>query len=86
MVDELSTKIKKREAVSGVIDLGYVGLPLVNEFLINGYKLIGFDIDKKKIKKINSAESYIEHIDNSFIEEFIGKNRLYATDYFLKIK
>ena len=33
-----------------------------------GYKVIGFDIDQKKVDSLNSGQSYIEHIPNQAIE------------------
>ena len=58
----LLDKIKSREAVIGVVGLGYVGLPLILRFCETGYRVLGFDIDKEKVKKLNSGGSYIEHI------------------------
>jgi UDP-N-acetyl-D-glucosamine dehydrogenase len=43
-------KIKKGNALIGVIGLGYVGLPLALVCAENGFKILGFDIDKKRQK------------------------------------
>lgn len=58
----LQSKIIKKNAVVGVIGLGYVGLPLAILFKKKGFKVIGFDNDKKKIKLLNKGTSYIERI------------------------
>jgi UDP-N-acetyl-D-glucosamine dehydrogenase len=58
----LFEKINNKKIVIGVIGLGYVGLPLVIEFLKKGFKVIGFDTDREKIKKLLKNESYITHI------------------------
>jgi UDP-N-acetyl-D-glucosamine dehydrogenase len=58
----LFEKIKNKKIVIGVIGLGYVGLPLVIEFSKKGFKVIGFDTDREKIKKLLRNESYITHI------------------------
>jgi UDP-N-acetyl-D-glucosamine dehydrogenase len=58
----LFEKIKNKKIVIGVIGLGYVGLPLVIEFSKKGFKVIGFDTDREKIKKLLRNESYISHI------------------------
>ncbi len=42
---ELARKIARREALVGVIGLGYVGLPLVRAFCTAGFRVRGFDID-----------------------------------------
>jgi len=49
---ELLKKIKSREAKIGVVGLGYVGLPLLMEFVEQGFTTIGFDIDEKKSVKV----------------------------------
>jgi len=70
----------------GIIGLGYVGLPLAREFLKNGFEVIGFDIDEKKVKKINKGESYIKHIGDDFLKEYvIEKNKFKATNDFSKL-
>jgi len=66
---ELLTKIQKRSAQIGIIGLGYVGLPLVFEFCRAGFKVTGFDIDPKKIEKIERGESYIKHLPSSLFAE-----------------
>ena len=60
----LLSKIKHNKAKIGVIGLGYVGLPLACSFAKKKFQVIGFDIDKNKVKKINSNISYIKHISN----------------------
>ena len=58
----LTSKIKNKESKIGIIGLGYVGLPLVIRFSQEGFKVIGFDVDKSKIKSLNEGKSYIKHI------------------------
>ena len=60
----LIKKIKHKKAVVGIIGLGYVGLPLALACCKNGFKTIGFDIDKYKVKKINLGISYIKQVNN----------------------
>lgn len=59
---ELIEKIESKQAIIGVVGLGYVGLPLVMEFCRNGFRVLGFDIDSSKTDKLNKGESYIHHI------------------------
>ena len=58
----LKEKLKTKNAVIGILGLGYVGLPLVLRYADVGYKVLGFDIDQDKITQLNSGISYIEHI------------------------
>jgi len=63
MDGKFKKKIDDNKAVVGIIGLGYVGLPLVHEFVENGFSTIGFDIDHAKITALQKSESYIRHID-----------------------
>jgi len=60
--DLLIEKIESRSAVIGVIGLGYVGLPLVIRFIEKDFRVIGFDKDETKVKKLNNGESYLRHV------------------------
>ena len=62
-MNQLIAKIESKKAVIGVIGLGYVGLPLASNFCRKGYNVIGFDIDKKKITKINKKKNYIKSVN-----------------------
>ena len=46
--NDLKKKINTKKSTIGVIGLGYVGLPLALLYLKKKFKVIGFDIDKKK--------------------------------------
>ena len=59
---DILKKIKEKKAVIGVIGLGYVGLPLVIAFAQKGFKVVGFDTDEKKVKKLLNGETYIRDI------------------------
>ena len=59
MLTKILHKIKKKDAKIGIIGLGYVGVPLSLSFINSNYKVIGFDIDKKKIDKLKKKKSYI---------------------------
>lgn len=65
----LIKKLKSKEAVIGIVGLGYVGLPLMLRYSAIGYKVTGFDIDESKIAKLNAGQTYIEHISAAKIAE-----------------
>ncbi|MDI6777074.1 MAG: nucleotide sugar dehydrogenase [Syntrophales bacterium] len=62
---ELLEKIKSKKANIGVIGVGYVGLPLVIEFLKAGFRVAGFDVDDEKVRLLREGKSYIKHISSS---------------------
>ncbi len=64
---ELEKKFISRQALIGIIGLGYVGLPLVLRFAQQGFRVLGFDIDPQKVKALNTGTSYIRHIPSDQI-------------------
>ncbi len=82
---ELSQKIKTREATVGVIGLGYVGLPLVLAFAKQNFKLIGFDIDQTKVDALKAGQSYIQHIPGEPLQELVSKQQFIPTTDFTKV-
>ena len=62
---DLLGKIKNKQALVGIIGLGYVGLPLVLRFCEVGFQVLGFDTDARKVELLNRGESYIKHIPSS---------------------
>ena len=77
-------KISKKHSIIGVIGLGYVGLPLALCFVEEKFKVLGFDIDQKKVQKLNKGQTYIHHINVEKISNAI-KNGFRATSNFNKI-
>ncbi|MDP6924503.1 MAG: nucleotide sugar dehydrogenase [Candidatus Scalindua sp.] len=85
LVDLLS-KIEKREAVVGIIGLGYVGLPLAIHFGEKGFSVIGFDVDAHKIDMLIRGESYIKHIRMEKINEKIKEGSFEGTVDFMRLR
>jgi len=84
IVDTQQATIRKlmlREAVIGVVGLGYVGLPLMLRYNAIGFRVLGIDIDASKVNKLNDGESYIEHISAEKIAA-AGKSGFEATTDF----
>jgi UDP-N-acetyl-D-glucosamine dehydrogenase len=82
MKKELIDKIERKEAVVGIVGLGYVGLPLLLTFIEKGFRTIGLDIDVKKTTALMKGESYIKHIPASRILAAVKTGRLNATTDF----
>lgn len=61
-LDQLAARFESRAAVVAIYGLGYVGLPLALRFAEVGLKVIGFDIDRAKVERLNQGGSYIERI------------------------
>lgn len=85
MTEQMRKNADKKFKV-GVLGLGYVGLPLVREFTSAGLKVIGFDIDEKKVQILNSGKSYIKHIPHSQIKKIVNAGLFKATTNMARLK
>ncbi len=82
----LQDKIKKRKAIIGIIGLGYVGLPLVFQFIISGFETIGFDIDEDKISYLRKGKTYIKHIPDKEVKILKNNKGFTATTNFSMLR
>ncbi|MCP4612532.1 MAG: nucleotide sugar dehydrogenase [Planctomycetes bacterium] len=79
-------RIEEKQIKVGVLGLGYVGLPLAGEFASAGLKVVGFDIDEKKVRTLNSGRSIIKHVPNSKVKEIVKAGRFQATSNMARLK
>ena len=52
---DLIAKAERREALFGIIGLGYVGLPLAVELAKAGFKVLGYDISQRVVDGLNAG-------------------------------
>ncbi len=76
----LLQKIKNKSAIVAVIGLGYVGLPLAVEKAKAGYRTIGFDIQKSKVRMVNEGHNYIGDVVSEELEGLVKKR--YIISYY----
>ena len=79
--DSLMSLLNNQDATIGILGLGYVGLPLMIRYAEVGYKVLGIDIDQKKVDMLNKGESYIEHISSELIQSSLKKGFEATTDF-----
>ncbi|HVP00701.1 MAG TPA: nucleotide sugar dehydrogenase [Bryobacteraceae bacterium] len=79
---QLRQKIENHTARTGVVGLGYVGLPLAVELAQAGFSVIGIDIDRRKIDMLNKGESYIQDVPTSVLTPLVEKGLIKATSDF----
>lgn len=82
----LIQRIESRQAVVGIVGLGYVGLPLAMTFCRGGFRVLGFDIDVKKAEALNRGESYIGHIPGAEVKQLRASGKFEATADFARAK
>ena len=85
-MSEWAKKVREKKVKVGVMGLGYVGLPLVREFASAGFKVLGFDIDHKKVSVLNSGRSIIKHIPHSQVRQMVRAGLFSATINMARLK
>ncbi len=80
MLQDLIEKLNNKEAIIGIVGLGYVGLPLMLRFAEVGYRVLGIDVDSSKNTLIQEGKSYIQHIPSEQVQAV--QARIQATDDF----
>jgi UDP-N-acetyl-D-glucosamine dehydrogenase len=75
----LLSKIESKSAHVVVVGIGYVGLPLVAEFVRAGFRTTGLDQDPLKVRLLGQGESYIPDVPTSDLAPHVKDGRLDAT-------
>ncbi len=78
--------INGRESLVGVIGLGYVGLPLIDAFVNAGFSCLGIDVDQKKVSHLLGGKSYIKHIKDKKIADWLSQEKFDATADMARMK
>ena len=76
---ELQEKIRQRKAHTGVLGLGYVGLPLALEMAHAGFQVTGIDLVKEKVDSINAGISYIPDVPGETLRRAVSSEKIRAT-------
>ena len=76
---DLEQKLRNKTAVIGIVGLGYVGLPLAVAFSQAGFKVLGFDMQQKRVDSVNKGQSYIADISRESLSAAVGNKLLQAT-------
>jgi UDP-N-acetyl-D-glucosamine dehydrogenase len=82
---EIEKLITDKTAHIGVVGLGYVGLPLIVEFGLKGFKGIGFEVDAQKVENINAGKSYIVDVTDENLKKCVDAGNLSATTDFSQL-
>jgi UDP-N-acetyl-D-glucosamine dehydrogenase len=82
VADALLKKIESRRARTGVVGLGYVGLPLLVELAKAGFHATGIDLDARKIEAIEQGRSYIPDVATSDVQALKSAGKIDATTDF----
>ena len=84
--EALKERIESRGLTIAVIGLGYVGLPLAAAFAEVGFRVIGIDVDEKKVRLVNRGVSYIEDMASERLKSLVDQGLLRATSQFDRLR
>ena len=79
--ERLIKRLQSGEAVIGIVGMGYVGQPLALRYSQIGYKVLGFDVEAKKVAQLNNGHSSIEHIHDEHILAAVAKGFSVTDDF-----
>lgn len=77
----LHERIASRQAVIGIIGLGYVGIPLSLSISDAGFRVLGFDVSKDRAEVLNKGESPIKHIPSDRVSGMAENGFRATTDF-----
>jgi nucleotide sugar dehydrogenase len=83
--DRLIQKIRNKEAIVGVVGLGYVGLPFAVEKAKVGFKVIGIENNPVRAAKVNRGENYIQDVRDEELRELVFKGLIVADTGFERV-
>jgi UDP-N-acetyl-D-glucosamine dehydrogenase len=83
--DSLLSKIETREAVVGVVGLGYVGLPLAIAFVEAEFAVLGFDVDSRVVEGLQAGISHIGDVQSKALAPAVERGLLAATTDFARL-
>lgn len=79
MKSKLLSKIQTKTLKTGVVGLGYVGLPLAVEKAKAGFETIGFDVQSSKVEMVNAGHNYIGDVVDADLAQLVAAGKLRAT-------
>lgn len=69
---QLLDKIQSKNAVVGIVGLGYVGLPLAVEVATEGFGVIGVDVNPATVDRVNSGSSHVGDVSSAYLFYYRG--------------
>jgi UDP-N-acetyl-D-glucosamine dehydrogenase len=73
--------VQNQGKLVAVIGQGYVGLPVAMRASEQGYRVVGVDLDERRISGLKAGESYVEDISDEQLATATAAGYLATTDY-----
>jgi UDP-N-acetyl-D-glucosamine dehydrogenase len=85
VASELIATAERREALFGIVGLGYVGLPLAVELADAGYRVLGFDVEPRVVEGLNAGHSHVKDVSDAQLRAVVKAGRFSATTDMLRL-
>jgi UDP-N-acetyl-D-glucosamine dehydrogenase len=79
IAQDLIGRAERREALFGIVGLGYVGLPLAVELANAGFRVLGFDVQQKVVDGLNAGHSHVKDVSDAQLQAVVKGGRFSAT-------
>ncbi len=79
IAQDLIGRAERREALFGIVGLGYVGLPLALELANAGFRVLGFDVQQKVVDGLNAGHSHVKDVTDAQLQAVVKTGRFSAT-------
>ena len=79
VAEDLIGKAERREALFGIVGLGYVGLPLAVELAHAGFRVLGYDVNQAVVDGLNAGRSHVKDVSDAQLKEALDQGRFSAT-------
>ncbi|MBC8328939.1 MAG: nucleotide sugar dehydrogenase [Planctomycetes bacterium] len=81
----LQEKICQRNALVGVVGLGYVGLPFAVEKGKVGFHVLGIEQNPRRADQVNAGINYIGDVNDAELRDLVARGLLAATGNFARV-
>lgn len=77
--ESLEQQLRERSAEIAIVGLGYAGLPMAVEIARAGFRVVGFDVDERKVAQVNAGQSPVSNVQDGEIAPLRAAGGLSAT-------
>lgn len=82
---QLRERIETKQAVMGVVGLGYVGLPLAIAYNGNGFRSLGVDLNTERVLRLNAGHNHVADVNDGEFRKAVDDGLFEAVDEFGRI-
>jgi len=83
---DLRDRIIQREATIGIVGMGYVGQPLAIAIQAQDFDVIGFDVDRVRVNRLNSSRTALRTIGDDKILRMRQSGKFRASSNFAELE